>query len=164
MRTTSAPAWCMKGTGVKVTAFEVLHGEQITPAYGYKIEYQSHKVVLSGDTKYARSVEEQATGADLLIHEVATLGPDAEKVLAAFPAYRAIMDHHISPQEAGKLFSKALPQLAVRSHIVLPSTSLPDASGEIIRQTRATCSGPLVVGEDMMRFHVGKQGVSIEKL
>lgn len=158
------PGIAYERDGVKVTAFNVFHGEHIKPSFGYKIEYRNHKVVLSGDTKYSKSVELEGTGADLLIHEVATLGSEQEKVLAAFPAYRAIIDHHTTPQEAGKLFSVARPKLAVYSHIVLPSSSLPDPSGEIIRETRKNYGGPLVVGEDMMRFRVGELGVSVEVL
>jgi ribonuclease Z len=150
--------------GVIVTAFAVPHGEKIQPAYGYKIEYKGRKVVLSGDTRYSKEVEEQGTAADLLIHEVATLGSDSEKFLAANPIYRRILDHHISPEQAGRLFSKARPKLAVYSHIALPPTSLADPSGEIIKQTRTTYGGPLVVGEDMMRFRIGAEGISIEKL
>jgi ribonuclease Z len=34
-----------------VTAIEVNHGEKIRPAFGYVIEFDGKKVVLSGDTK-----------------------------------------------------------------------------------------------------------------
>jgi ribonuclease Z len=37
--------------GVKVTAIEVNHGEKIKPAFGYVVEFDGKKVVLSGDTK-----------------------------------------------------------------------------------------------------------------
>jgi ribonuclease Z len=158
------PGVVYQNDGVKVTAFPVLHGELIKPSYGYKIEYKDHKVVLSGDTKYAKTVEQEGTGADLLIHEVATLGGDSNKIVAANPIYQSILDHHITPEQAGTLFTHAHPRLAVYSHIVLPSNSLADPSGEIIRQTRTTYSGPLVVGEDMMRFRVGEEGISMEKL
>jgi ribonuclease Z len=38
--------------GVKVTAFEVDHGDVIKPAYGYRIDYKGHSAVISGDTRY----------------------------------------------------------------------------------------------------------------
>lgn len=158
------PGVVYENNGVKVTAFTVFHGEKIKPAYGYKVEYKGRKVVMSGDTKYDKRVEEEATGADLLIHEVATFGANTEKILAANPAYRPVLDHHITPEEAGTLFAKARPKLAVYSHFVLPggAISLTDASGEIIKLTRKNYGGPLVVGEDMMRFRVAEQGISIE--
>jgi ribonuclease BN (tRNA processing enzyme) len=39
--------------GVRVTAFEVDHGDVIKPAYGYRIDYKGRSVVLSGDTASA---------------------------------------------------------------------------------------------------------------
>src|SRR5215813_3999852 len=57
--------------GVKVIAFEVDHGDAIKPAYGYRIEYNGHAAVISGDTRYNQNVIKYGTGADLLIHEVA---------------------------------------------------------------------------------------------
>jgi ribonuclease Z len=55
--------------GLRVTAFEVDHGEVIKPAYGYRIEYGGRAVVLSGDTRYNENVIRYGTEADLLIHE-----------------------------------------------------------------------------------------------
>ncbi|GCB02460.1 MBL fold metallo-hydrolase [Ralstonia sp. SET104] len=147
--------------GVRVTAFKVFHGALIEPAFGYKIEYKGHKVVLSGDTKYAPAVEKEGTGADLLIHEVAILGSDAERLLAERPVYRAIMDHHITPEQAGILFNNAKPKLAVFSHIVIAGTAAPDTVDQIVAQTRKAYAGPLVVGEDMMRFNVGDDGIAV---
>lgn len=130
--------------------------EYIKPAFGYRIDYKGHSVVLSGDTKYSKRVETEATGADLLIHEVAAVSGDAEQVLSRYPAYRTILDHHTDPQQAGALFAKARPKLAVYSHIVLPASpadGLPAATpAELVAQTRTRYDGPLVVGEDMMQF------------
>ena len=44
------------------------------------------------------------------------------------------------------------------SHIVTPSNPPADAA-EILRQTRSTYAGAVVVGEDMMRFRVTDAGV-----
>lgn len=149
--------------GVKVSAFPVFHGEHIQPAYGYRIDYKGGSVILSGDTKYSKRVEMEATGADLLVHEVAAVSGDPQKVLDRYPAYRAILDHHTDPQQAGALFAKARPKLAVYSHIVLPANpadGMPAATpDEIIAQTRRNYDGPLVVGADMMQFVVSDEGV-----
>ncbi|MFO1273156.1 MAG: MBL fold metallo-hydrolase [Rubrivivax sp.] len=149
--------------GVKVSAFPVFHGEHIHPAFGYKIEYRGHSVVLSGDTKYAKRVEDEARGADLLVHEVAAIPGDAERVYARYPAYRTIMDHHTDPETAGRLFANAKPKLAVYSHIVLPSdprNGLQEATTEeILAQTRRSYAGPVVVGRDGLQFVVTERGV-----
>ena len=83
---------------------------------------------------------------------------DVAAVLASSASYRAILDHHTDPAEAGTLFAKARPKLAVFSHIVAPSSPPADAA-EILRQTRTTYAGPVVVGDDMMRFRVTDAGV-----
>lgn len=139
--------------GVRVVAFEVDHGPRIKPAYGYRIEYGGHSVVLSGDTRYNQNVIEFGTGADLLIHEVALVRPE----LLANPAVQRIIALHTSPREAGMVFSQTRPKLAVYSHIALPrSEKVPPATAEdIVRETRESYAGPLVVGEDLMSFEIG---------
>ena len=37
--------------GVKVTAFAVDHGALVKPAYGYRVDYAGHAVLISGDTR-----------------------------------------------------------------------------------------------------------------
>lgn len=145
--------------GVKVTAFEVYHGDLIKPAFGYKVEYKGRRVVLSGDTKYSEEVLAQATGADLVIHEVATVAGDPEAAIKANPVIREVLNHHTNPMEAGALFAKARPRLAVFSHIVMISPTFSIPPEEILRQARKTYDGPLTVGADLMRFRVTDDGV-----
>ena len=66
--------------GVSVSTFDVDHGDLVKPARGFKISYAGHTVVISGDTRYSTNVEQAATGADLLIHEVAMIpqGPSRQ--------------------------------------------------------------------------------------
>src|ERR1700682_1578385 len=139
--------------GVKVTAIEVNHGEKIKPSFGYSIEYDGKKVVLSGDTKPDARVQKAAEGADFLIHEVAVIDP---ALLRDYPNYRAIEDPHTSPEAAGKIFAGARPKLAVYSHIVFatvkPVQDVPDDA--LIARTRTTYDGPLIVGRDLMSFTI----------
>jgi ribonuclease Z len=146
-----APGVVYERNGVKVSAIEVNHGEKIKPALGYVVEFDGKKVVLSGDTKPDARVEKAAEGADLLIHEVAVIDP---ALLKDYPNYRAIEDHHTSPEEAGKIFATAKPKLAVYSHIVFatekPVQDVPEDA--LVARTRTTYQGPLVVGRDLMSF------------
>lgn len=154
------PGKVYEKNGVTVAAFEVNHGELIKPAVGYKIEYDGKTVVISGDTKYDERVIEAATGADLLIHEVAWADP---KLIEEFPVYKEILAHHTTPEEAGRVFTQAAPKLAVFSHIVAsgpPGTSQADILAMMVKTTRTTYDGPLVVGEDLMAFTVGDDGVT----
>jgi ribonuclease Z len=148
--------------GVSVWTFDVDHGELVKPARGYKISYAGHTVVISGDTRYSTNVEQAATGADLLIHEVAMI-PAA--LLDKYPAYQAILAHHISPEDAGRLFAAARPKLAAYSHIVLsglPSEGIPfPTPADLLSATRTTYDGPIVVGSDLMAFKIDDSGVSM---
>ena len=43
---------------LRVTAFAVNHGELITPAYGYRIDYAGRSVLISGDTQFDENLIE----------------------------------------------------------------------------------------------------------
>jgi ribonuclease Z len=142
--------------GVVVTAFEVDHGDAIKPAYGYRIEYKGKSVVISGDTRFSENLIKHAQHADLLVHEVATVHPDA---LKANPGFKRIFDHHTSPQQAGTVFTRTKPKLAVYTHLVfLPDPRFPVQNvDDVIRQTRETYDGPLQVGADLMSFDIDEK-------
>ena len=137
--------------GVKITAFTVDHG-LVKPAFGYRIDYAGHSVVLSGDTRYSENLIRFAQGTDVLIHEV--IDPEAYRTLDSSytPEQRArVIAHHTTPEEAGRLFTKVAPKLAVYSHIV------PADAPDLVSHTRKTYSGPLEVGEDLMSMEIGDQ-------
>jgi ribonuclease Z len=136
--------------GVKITAFEVDHAP-IKPAFGYRVDYASRSVVLSGDTRVSDNLIRHAQGVDVLVHEVAA--PETF-VRAGSPPERAkgVIAHHVTPEQAGEVFLRTKPKLAVYSHIVLPSATEQD----LIPPTRKTYSGPLELGEDLMVIEVGQ--------
>ena len=133
--------------GVKVIAFVVDHGV-VKPAFGYRIEYNGHAVVLSGDTKYSENLIKFAKGTDLLVHEV-MIAPDT--LSKSDPRYN-ITQHHTSPAQAAQIFNEVKPKLAVYSHIVKLGGRTED---EIMNRTKADYSGPLTMGEDLMSFSIG---------
>src|SRR6478736_4968250 len=132
--------------GVKVIAFLVDHG-YVKPAFGYRVEYNGHSVVLSGDTRYSENLIRFAKGTDLLVHEVA-IAPDTLK--KTDPGYN-ILAHHTTPEQACKVFNAVKPKLAVYSHIVRLYGYKTD---EIIKRTKQNYSDPFVLGEDLMIFSV----------
>jgi ribonuclease Z len=148
------PGVVYEANGVKVTAFEVDHGDLIKPAYGYRVDYRGRSVVLSGDTRFSQNVIKFATGADLLIHEVAMARPEVAQTEAA----RRILAHHTSPQEAGRVFEMAKPRLAVFAHISTAGGLGPSAPqpADFIAATRETYAGPLVFGVDLMTINIGE--------
>jgi len=135
--------------GLKVTAFLVDHGP-VSPALGYRIEYRGHSVALSGDTRVSENLVRHATGVDVLVHEV--LDAVAARAASTNAARtETIIAHHTTPDQAGQIFSRVKPRLAVYSHA--------PATVSVIEQTRKTYSGPLQGAEDLLTIDIGDQVV-----
>jgi ribonuclease Z len=146
--------------GVKVTAFAVDHGKYITPAYGYRVDYDGRSVVISGDTRYSENLIAHAQGATLVVHEVCASNPE---LLKKNIVVQTIFAHHTSPQEAGTVFTKIAPKLAAYTHLVLigGKDTAPPTPDEVATQTRETYKGPLAVGTDLMAFDVFADKVDV---
>ena len=136
--------------GLKITAFEVDHAP-VKPAFGYRVDYGGRAVVLSGDTRVSENLIRHSAGVDLLIHEVASA---ASFKRAGLPPERVktVVGHHTTPEEAGEIFARTKPKLAVYSHIAHPTATAAD----LMPATRKTYSGPVEIGEDLMIFEVGE--------
>jgi ribonuclease Z len=137
--------------GIKVTAFAVDHGP-VKPALGYRVDFAGHSVVMSGDTRFSENLIKFAQGTDVLIHEV--IDPVAFGAEAPFltPEQRlVVIEHHTTPEQAGTVFNRVQPKLAVYSHIV------PGDTANLIPQTRKTYRGPLEVGEDLTSIDIGEK-------
>ena len=153
--------------GVKVTAFDVDHGDYIKPSLGYRIDYGGRSVVLSGDTRYSENLIKFAKGADVLIHEVgmgpaALLAMDTPQAAAA----RRIIGHHTTPEEAAKVFEQVKAKLAVYSHVVLTTTDpafKAPTENDVMEATRKIYAGTLELGEDLMIIDVGDK-VEVRRL
>ena len=137
--------------GLKVTAFAVDHG-LVKPAFGYRIDYAGHSVVLSGDTRVSEKLIRHAKGVDVIVHEV--FAPETLKRMAV-PPERAerIVAYHTTPEQAGQVFARTKPRLAVYSHICGPGAT----DQELLPPTRRAYEGPLEVGEDLMVIEVGEK-------
>jgi ribonuclease Z len=143
--------------GVKVTAIEVDHGELLQPAMGFRIDYAGRSVTVSGDTRFSENLIKHATGTDLLIHQVAAVREE----LLKNPAFKVILAHHTQPEEAGTLFTRVKPRLAVFYHFVLLGTPAIAAvtEKEVFEMARKTYDGPLLIGEDLMAFRLERDAV-----
>ena len=135
--------------GVRVFAFEVDHGGEELPAFGYRIHYRGQSVVLSGDTTFNENLIRHAKGADLIVHEVtAAAGAAAENT----ENLERITRNHTTPEQAGIVFSRVQPKLAVYNHLLLFGEARVE---DLIPMTRSSYGGPLVVGEDLMQIEIG---------
>lgn len=139
--------------GIKITAFVVDHGP-VEPALGYRIDFAGRSIVLSGDSRYSENLIHFSDRADVLIHEVIDPGGfRVENSSTSSERTRSVVAHHTTPEQAGTIFTRVKPRLAVYSHIV------PGGTTDLIGLTRKTYSGPLEVGEDLMRIEVGEKVV-----
>jgi ribonuclease Z len=133
--------------GVKVTAFVVDHGP-VKPAFGYRIDYAGRSVALSGDTRPSENLVEFAKGVDVLIHEA--LDPEAfhkATVMLTPQQQKSIIDHHTTPEQAGEVFGRVKPKLAVFSHTF--------GNPEILEKASKTYSGRMEMGEDLTTIVIG---------
>ena len=140
-----------EGNGAKVTAFTVDHGP-VKPAFGYRVDFAGHSVVLSGDTRPSENLVHFAQGTDVLVHEVLDVDVYRQTDDIYSPEQvQKVMAHHTTAEQAGIIFSRVKPKLAVYSHIV------PIDAPDVVAHTRKTYSGPLELGEDLMTIDVGAQ-------
>ena len=136
--------------GIRVSAFKVDHGGEDLPAYGYRIDYQDHTAVLSGDTTFNENLIQHSQGVDVLVHEVtAVTGSAAESP----DQLKRISGNHTTPKQAGEIFSRVKPKLAVFNHLLLFGGATAD---DLIPATRKRYLGPLIVGEDLLQIEIGK--------
>jgi len=123
---------------LRVSAFLVDHGP-VKPAFGYRIDYLGHAVVISGDTKFSQNLVDFSKGADCLIH-VAWLAqaksPEPLRTIA-------------SGEDAGRVFAAVKPKLAVVYHYK-DDDGLADA-------VRAHYQGQFVIAQDLMVIEIGQE-------
>lgn len=110
--------------GIRITAFDVGH-EPVTPDFGYVIEYEGKKVVLSGDTNKNQNVVKHSQNADLLVHEAMLMG--LIKEISALTKEKGlernakilddITDYHTSNVEAAEVAAAAKVKHLVLSHL-----------------------------------------------
>lgn len=136
--------------GVKVTAFSVEHADG-NPAFGYRVDWNGRRVVLSGDTTLNENVITQGTGADLIVHNVIAFSDR----LSQLPEMKGVLAKLTTPEQAAEVFKRAKPKLAVYSHIVTKELQGKESEEQIIARTRAAgYDGPLLIGVDRMAFEI----------
>ena len=144
-----------RNNGVTVTAFEVDHSP-IEPAFGFRIDYEGHSVVISGDTIYSENLIKHAQGVDLLVHEVAYGSPEELRN----PFRKALVEYHTSPADAGRVFAKTQPRLAVFTHVI---TSDPEDDSLLLPLAAECYSGEVVLGQDLMTIDVGDEITVVDR-
>lgn len=140
-----------KHAGIVVRAFKVDHGGEELPAFGYRIDYRGRSAVLSGDTTFNENLIHHSQRVDLLVHEVtAAAGAAAESA----EQLKRIAANHTTPEQAGEIFARVNPKLAVYNHLLLFGGATPE---DLVPATRRKYEGPLRVGEDLLRIDIGEE-------
>jgi ribonuclease Z len=132
----------------------------VKPAFGYRVDYQGHSVVLSGDTKLSESLVKFSQNVDVLIHELGQskqdprlAGPPDELIPGLRMTRRqarTITDHHTDAAEAGQVFQRVQPKLAVFSHY--PNI----VRADVLRAVTQSYAGRVEFGEDLMTIEIGR--------
>jgi len=107
-------AWVFEKNGVSV---DRLHRRDAdgNPAFGYRVDWNGHRVLLSGDTTLNENVIKQGMGADLIVHNVIAFSDR----LSDMPEMKGVLAKLTTPEPAAEVF-KRKPSRSSRfySHIV----------------------------------------------
>ncbi|MBX9731262.1 MAG: ribonuclease Z [Sphingomonas sp.] len=154
--------------GLHVFAFRVDH-RPVDPAYGYVFAYKGRRIVVSGDTKPAKSVERAAIKADILVHEALAANMVGMMQAAAKKAGRSNLEHifhdiptyHTTPQQAADIAERAGARMLLLTHIVppLPYSIL---EGPFLGDARSRYHGRLEIGHDGEEVLLPAQSDAIE--
>jgi len=155
---------------VKVTAAENSHFHFMpgTPAYGkyksysYRFETADRVIVFSGDTGPSAALDELAEGADVLVTEVMSAEEWKEQQIKTgrwqsmtpeqqARALRRQVEEHITPDEIGKMATRAHVKTVVLTHF-LPATDPKDDYERLGEQVTKHFSGKVLVAKDLMEF------------
>ncbi|MFC5422257.1 MBL fold metallo-hydrolase [Bosea eneae] len=134
-----------------VEAFLVDH-KPVEPAFGLSLSANGSRIVFSGDTRLTPSLERVAEGCDLLVCEVfidsqmpITAGVRSAQTVASVQSY------HMTPAVVAGLARRAGVKALALTHLVPPGAD----TAALFAEVRAGgYSGPLIVGEDLMRLEL----------
>ncbi|MFZ2067981.1 MAG: MBL fold metallo-hydrolase [Xanthobacteraceae bacterium] len=164
------PGVIYQDANVKVTAVENthFHFDPGSPAYGkyhsysYRFDTPGRVVFFTGDTGPTDAVVELAKGADLYVTE--TTSPDDVvelfKMNGAWQAktpseqegfLRHMHEEHVTPQDIGKMATKAGVKAVVMSHLG-PTINPNDDYQRFVDEAKKYYSGPITIAKDLMKF------------
>ena len=134
---------------IEITPIEVNH-LPVEPAFGYKITINKTKTfVYSGDTSYSKNLEDASNNVDLLIHELyagLTFHPErmSKETLENVKAY------HSTPEQVGKLASKASVKKLILNHFVPPVFD----EKVVLNKIQEFYKGEVTLGTDLLKIEL----------
>lgn len=141
---------------IQIEAFPVDH-RPVEPAFGLKFSDSRQRLVFSGDTCLTPALEHAAQGCDMLVAEVFVERemPVIEGMRSA-ATVAAVRGYHMTPRDVAGLATRAGVKAMALTHLVPPDADTAALAAEI---RAAGYSGPLIVGEDLMRLDVAARSV-----
>ena len=165
-----APGLVYQDANIKVTAAENthMHLTSANPAYGkyqsyaYRFETPDKVVVFTGDTGPSQSVEELAKNADMLVSEVLVIDDfvetlkkngtwDTMSTERQVGRVRHLSEDHLTPEEVGKLASRAKVRRVVLTHMILTGDDDADLR-HYADGVKKFYSGPVDLAKDLKQF------------
>ena len=156
---------------VEVIAFNVDHAP-VYPAVGYRVNYKTKSVVITGDTKFTESLIHHAKNADVLISEAlnkkfATMMANAgENTATNITAIATdIQDYHMSPDEAAHVAREAGVKQLVLTHI-LPPVPHNLMVRPFLKEAKRVYEGKMYLANDgtLIRLPIHSDEISIQEL
>jgi ribonuclease Z len=151
-----APGVVYEQGGVRVTAFEVDH-RPVEHAFGYVVEHDGRRVVISGDTRPVPATVEHARSADLLVHDAynaAWLDEIVHEAPHLEVQVRNPARYHTTTLEAADVAREAgVGHLVLTHHIPVPAFTA-EAEAAYTLGMSQRFSGRITVGRDLMEFHL----------
>lgn len=142
---------------VKITAFTVEHDDG-NPAYGYCVEFQGFKVLISGDTTYHENLIKYGENCDLIVQNVIGIAPEIAN------NYLPVIRKLTTPEQAADIFNQTGPRMAVFSHICKKGMSGPEGDGEILNRVRKSgYTGPLKMGYDRTKITIDADRITVSE-
>jgi ribonuclease Z len=133
--------------GMRIHAVAVAH-QPVAHALGFVCEAEGRKLAFSGDTAYCPALIAAARGADALVHECFIHREMKPSPSRSAEGLRNVAAYHTLSGEVGRVAGAAEVKLLVLNHFV--PTRFDRAA--LVAELRQTWRGPLVIGEDLMRY------------
>ncbi len=162
------PFTVFEDSRVKVSGILVDH-PPVFPAYAYRFDTDYGSVVFSGDTTASTNgnMVRLATGADLLVHEA---GYEKDMIAHGTPSELAetLLMSHTNVTELGPIAQQAGVRALALNHLISlnPLVAYPPLiyPPTWINPIHQQYTGPVYVGQDLMRFAISRSGVTMTQL
>ena len=145
---TPTEVWASEDRTVLVLAMAV-HHEPVPDAVAYKVITPDGSVVISGDTRVCKEVEDFSKGSNVLVHEAFRRSP-LEKVIEQVPRINTILDYHADSIELGAMAERAAVHTLMLTHLGPPPRNEAEEQGFADDVRNGGYTGHLIVGRDLM--------------